>query len=164
MSLQGIYSLLALLTISSVVATPSIGKADSLNCRNLNTNCEQTISRLYRSNYIELVKGDGPEVFAIHNGERRWITDSKTFSNYGFRYSEVKQLFDSEITRYPEGQPISANGTLLKGSGPDVYIVINGTRRLVSPKVFSKYQFRNKDINLVNDSNLLSIPEGPAFH
>ena len=163
MNPQDIYSFLALLTISSVIGTPTIVKADNPSCSPISSNCEQSVATVYRTNYIELVKGSGPEVFAIQSGERRWITDAKTFSTYGFRYSEVKQVFDTEINNYPEGQPISQNGTLLKGSAADVYIVLDGTRRLVSPQVFDKHQFRQQDVNFVNDSNLLSIPEGPAF-
>lgn len=163
MNPQEIYSFLALLTISSVIGTPTIAKADNLSCSPISSNCEQSIATVYRTNYLELVKGSGPEVFAIQNGERRWITDSKTFSTYGFRYSEVKQVFDREIDSYPEGQPISQNGTLLKGSTADVYIVLDGIRRPVSPQVFEQYQFRHEDINFVNDTHLLSIPEGPAY-
>jgi hypothetical protein len=76
---------------------------------------------------------------------------------------DVKQLFDEEINRFPLGKPLSKNGTLLKSSGSEVYIIIDGTRRLVSAKVFDKHHFRFQNVNLVTDSNLLSIPEGPAF-
>ncbi|HEY9602752.1 MAG TPA: hypothetical protein V6C85_14150 [Allocoleopsis sp.] len=163
MNPQEIYSFLALLTL---IGTPTIAKADNPSCSPISSSCEQSIATVYKTNYtnyIELVKGSGPEVFAIENGKRRWITDSKTFSTYGFRYSEVKQVFDREIDSYPEGQSISQNGTLLKGSTANVYIVLDGIRRQVSPQVFEKYQFRQEDVNFVNDSYLLSIPEGPAF-
>jgi hypothetical protein len=163
MNPQEIYSFLAVLTISSVIGTPTIVKADTPSCNPISSNCEQSIAAVYKTNYTELVKGSGPEVFAIQNGQRRWITDAKTFSTYGFRYSEVKQIYDTEINNYREGQPISQNGTLLKGSAADIYIVLDGTRRRVSPQVFNKHQFRQQDVNFVSDSHLLSIPEGPAF-
>jgi len=163
MNPQNIYSFFAVLTLASVIGTPTAVKADNPSCSFNSSNCEQSIATAYKTNYVELVKGSGPEVFAIQNGKRRWITDAKTFSTYGFRYSEVKQIYDTEINNYPEDKPISQNGTLLKGSAADIYIVLDGTRRRVSPQVFAKYQFRQQDVNFVNDSHLLSIPEGPAF-
>jgi hypothetical protein len=112
---------------------------------------------------MQLVKGSGPEIFLIQDGERRWIADSKTFDTYGFNYSQVKEIFDEELNNYLEGTPIIKNETLLRGSNSDIYIVINGIRRLVRPSVFNKYQFRHEDVNCVSDNKLLSIPEGSAF-
>jgi hypothetical protein len=164
MNLKNIGSLVILFILSSVVVTPSPLKAEPLRERTPEVGEQQATNFIPTYNLIRLVKGSGPEVFMIQDGERRWITDSKTFDAYGFHYTEVKEIFDEELNSYLEGTPISKNGTLLKRSGSeDVYIIINGTRRLVRASVFNKYQFRRDDINCVTDSYLLSIPEGPTF-
>jgi hypothetical protein len=163
MKIKDVCSLVTILTLSTGVATQSPVKADSILCRPQEIGCEQAISGVPRQNFSKLVKGSGSEVFLIQDGIRRWITDSTTFDYYGFKYSDVKQIFDNELNTYFSGKPISNNGTLLKGSGPEIYIMIGGRRRLVSASVFDKYHFRSGNVNLVTDSNLLSIPEGPAF-
>lgn len=162
MNPKAVCSIVTLLTLS-ILGTQSPGQADTLVCITPNQDKEQPIYGVTPQNLSHPVKGSGPEVFVVLDGKLRWITDSRTFDYYGFKYGEVKQIFDEELNKYPLGKPISKNGTLLKGSGSEVYIIINGTRRLVSGRVFNKYNFRFKNVNLVTDSNLLSIPEGPAF-
>jgi hypothetical protein len=163
MNVKAVCSIVTLLTLSNLVVTSSPGQADTLLCRVPKKDREQPSYGVTRQNLSQPVKGSGPEVFVVLDGKRRWITDSRSFDYYGFRYGDVKQLFDEEINRFPLGKPLSKNGTLLKSSGSEVYIIIDGTRRLVSAKVFDKHHFRFQNVNLVTDSNLLSIPEGPAF-
>jgi hypothetical protein len=125
--------------------------------------CDDFVSAERGQNSNELVKGSGPEVFLIQNGVRRWITDSQSFDAYGFKFRDVKELFDSDLNKYPLGLPISNDGTLLKGSGSQVYIIVDGTRRLIVGSVFEKYQFHLKKIHRVSDRYLFSIPEGVAL-
>ena len=164
MNISKVIPLFTLLIISAVVATPSSLKAEPLLENTSEVSTRQPLDDIPQRNLMQLVKGSGPEIFLIKDGERRWITDSKTFDTYGFNYSQVKEIFDEELNNYLEGTPITRNGTLLKGSDSNVYIVINGIRRLVTPSVFNKYQFQNQDVNFVSDNHLLSIPEGSAFH
>lgn len=163
MNISKIIPLFTLLIVSAFVATPSPLKAEPLPDSTSEISTRQPLDDIPQRNLMQLVKGSGPEIFLIQDGERRWITDSKTFDTYGFNYSQVKEIFDEELNDYLEGTAITKNGTLLKGSNSDIYIVINGVRRLVRPSVFNKYQFRHEDVNSVSDNNLLSIPEGPAF-
>ena len=164
MNRQQFGSLVTLFILSSLVATQSPLKAEPLHNRTPILGEQHATNIIPNQNLIRLVKGSGPEVFLIQNGERKWITDSRTFDAYGFNYSEVKEIFDEELTTYPEGTPLSKNGTLLKGSDSGaVYIIINGTRRLVRDSLFSKYNLQRENINSVTDSYLLSIPEGSAF-
>ena len=157
-------SLLTLFILSALVATQSPLKAEPLRNRISEVGEQYATNVIPNQNLIRLVKGNGPEVFVIQDGKRRWITDSKTFDAYGFDYSEVKEIFDEELNSYPQGTPITKNGTLLKASNStDIYLISNGTRRLVRANVFDKHQFRREDINCVSDNYLLSIPEGQTF-
>jgi hypothetical protein len=164
MKIQKISSLVTFFLLSSIVVTPAPLKAEPLRERTPDIGEKHAINAIPNHNLIQLVKGSGPEVFLIQDGQRRWITDAKTFEAHGFDYSEVNQIFDEELNSYPEGKPVTKNGILLRGIDSDrVYIIINGTRRLVRARVFDKHQFQRKDINLVTDNYLFSIPEGPVF-
>lgn len=164
MNIRKISPLVTLLILSSSLGTPSSLKAEPLRNRTPEVGKQQATNFIPNQSLIQLVKGSGSEVFLIQDGERRWITDSKTFDAYGFNYSEVKEIFDEELNSYPEGTPITKNGTLLKGSNSgEVYIIINGNRRLMSARVFEKGKFQSEDIHSVTDSYLLSIPEESAL-
>ncbi len=163
MKISKVFPLFTLFIISAFAATPSPLKAEPLLESTREVSTRPPVDDIPQRNLIQLVKGSGPEIFLIQNGERRWITDSRTFDAYGFNYSDVKEIFDEELNVYLEGTPITKNGTLIKGSASEVYIIINGIRRLVRPSVFNKHQFRREDINSVSDQKLLSIPEGAAF-
>lgn len=164
MNIKKISSLITLVILSSVIATQSPLKAEPLRDRTPEVGEKHATNVIPNQNLMQLVKGSGSEIFLIQDGERRWITDAKTFDAYGFDYSEVNQIFDEELNSYPEGTPISKNGTLLRGIDSNrVYIIINGTRRLVRARAFDKRQLRREDINSVTDSYLLSIPEGATF-
>lgn len=160
MNIKKFSLLVTLLILSSTVGTPSSLKAEPLRNRTSEVGEQQATHFIPNQPLIQLVKGSGPEVFLIQDGERRWITDAKTFDAYGFNYSEVKEIFDEELSSYPEGTPITKNGTVLKGSNSgEVYIIINGNRRLMNARFFEKYQVQSEDIHSVTDSYLLSIPE-----
>lgn len=164
MQIKKINPLVTLFILASVVVIQSPLKAEPLRERTPDIEQKHASNANPTHNLMQLVKGSGPEVFLIQDGERRWITDATTFNAYGFNYSEVNQIFDEELNTYPEGTPIAKDGTLLRGIDSDkVYIIINGTRRLVRAKVFENHQFQREDINSVTDSYLLSIPEGPVF-
>lgn len=163
MNLKKVFPAVTLFILSSAIAMQSPLKAEPIVRRTSEIETQQPTNKVPSQKAMLLVKGSGPEVFLIQDGERRWITDSKTFDEYGFDYDEVKEIFDEELDDYPEGTPITKNGTLLRGSDSEVYIIINGTRRLVRESVFKQNQFRREDINFVTDNNLFSIPEGPVF-
>jgi hypothetical protein len=167
MNWKAFSSRVILITFSAIVTTqsPLYGETLLPLDKAVDSRNQQLINNddVPQKNTIQLVKGSGPEVFLIQDGERRWITDSKTFDAYGFKYNEVEEIFDYQLDNYEEGTPISKNGTLLKGSSSEVYIIIDGTRRLVRESIFEKYQFRREDINSVTDEKLLSIPKGEDF-
>lgn len=164
MNIKKISPLVTLFILSSIIGTPFSLKAEPLPNLKSEVDEQQATNFIHNYHLIQLVKGSGPEVFLIQEGERRWITDAKTFDAYGFNYSEVKEIFDEELNSYREGTPITKNGTLLKGShSGDVYFIINGFRQLMSARAFEKYQLQSEDIHSVEDSYLLSIPETSIF-
>ena len=54
------------------------------------------------------------------------------------------------------------NGTLMRGTGPEVWVIHNGERRhVMSPAVFSGCGYKWGDVNLLADSTVNSFPRGP---
>jgi glycosyltransferase involved in cell wall biosynthesis len=57
--------------------------------------------------------------------------------------------------------PAWVQSSLLRGSGPTVYLVENGSRRpFVSEKAFLRRGYRFEDVNVVSDEDLLRLPAG----
>ena len=57
--------------------------------------------------------------------------------------------------------PVLLDGTLVKGSGPEVYFMENGMKRwIVNPDIFSEFEFDWYKINIVSDTNLNRYPRG----
>lgn len=81
-----------------------------------------------------LIKGSGPRVYVVENGERRWIQTERDFIGLGYRWSMLKTINDDDLLLYPRGEAVTLEGgwpdyTLLKGSAPPIYIVAAGKRR-----------------------------------
>ena len=60
--------------------------------------------------------------------------------------------------------PFFPNGTLIKGSGPDIYVIENGVRRLIpSMETFNAMGFNWGSVINVDDQKLGSLPMGIPF-
>ncbi|MBK8997979.1 MAG: hypothetical protein IPM35_19825 [Myxococcales bacterium] len=53
-----------------------------------------------------LIKGSGPEVFLIENGQRRHVPDPATFDAMGLDWGKVRTVSDEELSRVPQGEPL----------------------------------------------------------
>jgi hypothetical protein len=56
------------------------------------------------------------------------------------------------------------DGLLLKGSGPEIYVVDNYKLRLISPEALSVFFSHYRHINTVEDSLLAQFGQGPPVH
>lgn len=59
---------------------------------------------------------------------------------------------------------IIRDGLLLKGSGPEIYVVDNYKLRQISPGALKVFFSRNRQINTVEDSLLAQFGQGPPVH
>src|SRR5260221_3567675 len=61
----------------------------------------------------------------MERGQRRWIPDPATFNCMGLNAGAVQAIADSEWKQIPQGAPYPsrADGALLQGSGPQVYVM-----------------------------------------
>ena len=111
----------------------------------------------------DLVRGSGYKVYVLENGVRRWIPDIKTFEYFKYNWKSIKTISDDLLNSYLEADNLKRyrsypEGSLIKGSGPEVYLIELGKRRWIpNPAIFNKHQFDwNKIITLV-DKNLNKI-------
>ncbi len=108
----------------------------------------------------DLIKGSGPEVYILENGTKYWIPTIEIFNEFRFKWQNIKTYSNAIIESYPQDDDWSRyddypNGSLLKGSGPEVYLIELGEKRWIpSPAVFNKNNFGWKYILKVDDEDL----------
>jgi hypothetical protein len=110
-----------------------------------------------------LVKGSDDAVYLIEAGERRWITDAQTFECRGLDWNAIQTISDAQLNSISRGQdfPSRTNDTLLKGSGPAVFIMQDCQRRwITSPEIFNSLGLDWAAIQTISDRDLEAIPRG----
>jgi len=115
-----------------------------------------------------LVKGSGPPVYVIKGGLRRHIPNVATFDARGFNWASVISLPDSSVLAIPAGNPLPdvlADGSLIRGSGPAVYVMQGDGRRWVNnPDVMTACAYGWDAIQTLTNSVLLAVPEFGALY
>jgi hypothetical protein len=115
-----------------------------------------------------LIKGTGPKVYVLENRVKRWIPSPDVFNNFKYRWENINLISDALLGYYPEGEELGKyddypEGSLLKGAGPEIYLVENGKRRwITSPAVMEKYQLEWRNIIQVDDKDLNKIEKGDS--
>ncbi|MBW6440933.1 hypothetical protein K0B03_02760 [Patescibacteria group bacterium] len=114
-----------------------------------------------------LLKGYGPQVYLIENGQKRWITSAAVFVAHNFNWDNIIIVSESELKLYQEGENVVADfelksdGTLLKGYGPQVYLIENGQKRwITSAATFVSNGYNWDEILTVNESELSQYLKG----
>jgi len=110
-----------------------------------------------------LLKASGPEIDRMEAGRRRWIPDPPTFNCMGLNWNAVQTISDSEWNLTPKGTPYPsrADGTLLQGSGPQVYVMTSCQRHWIpDPDTFNALGYNWNAIQHIADADLTAIPEG----
>jgi hypothetical protein len=111
------------------------------------------------------IKGSTDPVFIMVHGQKRWIPNPQTFDALGLKWDEIlvvpNQVIDP-IARGPDYP--SLRGPVVKGSGPNVYLLQRGVRRWIpDPETFEAIGLRWESIQLLPDAELQLIPEGPPI-
>ena len=114
-----------------------------------------------------LLRGSAPDVFVTQGGLKRHVVSLENFIARGFSWGDVVDVSDSLLNSIPVGQPLLdalADGNLLKGFAPDVYVMEAGQKRnAVNAEVFLACGYFSDAILKVPDSLLDSIPTGPPL-
>ncbi len=114
-----------------------------------------------------LLKSTGSDkVYTIENGQKRWITTAETFVSSGYQWKNIVIVMDFELNIFPNGENIAnsslkPNGSLLKGSGNEVYLIENGKKRwITTAEVFASKGYKWEDVIIVENFELSLYPEG----
>ncbi|MBI2587840.1 hypothetical protein HYW30_00865, partial [Candidatus Azambacteria bacterium] len=80
-----------------------------------------------------MLRGPGPEVYVVEHGLRRWVSSERIFREIGYKWENIRQVARSLLEQIPTGLKIVSSaqfpdGTLIKGSRPEVYLVQDGKR------------------------------------
>ncbi|MFA4880890.1 MAG: hypothetical protein WC650_04690 [Candidatus Doudnabacteria bacterium] len=97
--------------------------------------------------------------------EKMLITNLAVFKARGYSNSQIIAVDQSEVDGYPNSglRMTYPNGTLVRGSGPAIYVVENNRRRhIASMKVLKDLGYKMSDIRKISDTELASIAGGPA--
>ncbi len=122
-----------------------------------------------QKNYLpkaDLIKGNGPEVYLLENGIKRWIPDPETFSRFRYNWQNIKRISDSVLNEYSKGDDLNKNddypeGSLIRGSGPRVYLIELGKKRWIpNPLVFNGNNFGWEYIIQIDDDDLDDYKKG----
>jgi hypothetical protein len=101
----------------------------------------------------------GPDIFLIEDGHRRHIINLDAFSRKVFDWGLVQEVDSSILNGVPEGSPVAV---LLKGSGPEVYLLDDGRKRhILTLEDFEQARFVWDDVQYVTDAELRRLRDGP---
>ncbi len=106
--------------------------------------------------------GGSAAVYRIEDGQRRRIKSREMFIRNGFSFSNVVSVSPSEMSNYSDGADIVyPDGTLLKGTGAEIYVIEYGNKRLISPLSFVNLGYTLSNIITISDSDLTNnYPDG----
>lgn len=97
--------------------------------------------------------------------EKMLITNLPVFKARGYNFSRVINVDQGEVDGYPNSSMrlTYPNGTLVRGSGPAIYVIENNRKRhIASLKVLTDLGYRISDARKLSDAELASIPGGPS--
>ncbi len=120
-----------------------------------------------------LLVGSGPEVYVMEGGLKRHVVSRSVMESCGYGWDAVYAISDSLLGSMPTGVPLDgppcprlsfADGTLLSGSGPEVYVVVGGSKRhITNREVFGACGYLWGNINAVLDGVLAAFPTGESL-
>ncbi len=114
----------------------------------------------------DLIKGSGPEVYLLESGTRHWIPDPETFNGLNYDWRNIKTISDNDLNKYPQEKDWKKyydypDGTLLRGSGPKVYLIeLDKKRWIPSPSIFESNGFGWGYIIQIDDDDLDDYDDG----
>jgi len=104
-------------------------------------------------------------VYVISDGSLRPIESPTTFSQKGYKWSNVIAVSDAELAPHTQGAVLTTgdkhpNGSLLLRPGGEVYIIKNGQRRYIPSPLIFEARYRWDSLIQVSEDYLNTYPRG----
>lgn len=101
------------------------------------------------------------ELWYVESGRKYPVLD-KALASINYPKMKISTVASETIEKYSSGFPvILRDGVLVKGSGPDVYVISNGLRRhITSESVFATIGYKWNSIIVISDDLLTMHPVG----
>jgi dolichol-phosphate mannosyltransferase len=112
--------------------------------------------------YGTVIQGTNDNVYLYQEGQKRLFPTAHIFLSHGYHWEQIVQVNDDYLARLPEGPPMTfRDGTLLKGSKENVYVIEHGLKcGIVSHEVFKQLGYQWKNVVIVPDKTLEEIKDG----
>ena len=114
-----------------------------------------------------LLSGAGPEIYVMSDRIKRHIPNRVTFEAMGFEWGNINAVPESSLASIASGDAlldVLADGNLLVGSGPEVYVMEGGLKRhVVSRSVMDGCGYGWDAVHAIPDSLLGSMPTGASL-
>ena len=112
-----------------------------------------------------LIKGDGEEVFLVKGEEKRHITSAVLFEKNGYKWNSIVKISDEELSYHSDGTKILfADGTLIKGTGPTVYLIDGQNKRaIITLQMFNLWDFKWENVISLSDKEIVYYSEGVSL-
>jgi hypothetical protein len=111
-----------------------------------------------------LIRDAGPAVYVVRGGLKRHIPNPVTFETERFLWGDVNFVSSSVLGSIATGQRLLdalANGNLLRGSGPEVYVMEGGAKRhVINPTVLADCGYGWDAVRIIPNPLLNAIPTG----
>lgn len=115
----------------------------------------------------DLVKGSGPEVYAIEHGAKRWIPNPDIFQKLFYDWKKILLVGDSVLSGIPPGNKLEngnnyPDGALIRAAKrKEIYVIDQGKRRWIpNPDIFYSNNFSPGKVIIVSDEKVNSIEKG----
>jgi len=114
-----------------------------------------------------LLHGAGHRVYVMVQGVKRHVPDALTMDVRRMREGDINHVAESTLALVEQGSPLLSartTGTLLKGTGPMVYVMDGGAKRHISsPDVMTACGYSWEAIQLASDPALGAVASGPPL-
>lgn len=113
-----------------------------------------------------LVKSENRDrVYLLEKNKRRAILSQQLFEIRKYNWNNIVSLSDRNLAVYSLVSPLTyPDGSLIKGPGPEVYLVENEKRRhITSPALFQNKNFNWKNIIKISEEELLAHQIGESL-
>jgi len=105
-----------------------------------------------------LIKGSGPAVFVVSNGQKRPLVSASAFLGLGYKWGNIKKIRDPEVSEYDTGDPVEEDSSFPDGS----LVRLDGTAGVYRIEGGKKKPIRSSDVFVSNGyhwGEILVVPQ-----